>query len=180
MNFVEQYIILILNTEGEWKMKEFLGTYWYFFVAGILLVAVIVYWVIEISKSKKPNKSLEEKLISGEEYINIDLDPAKEENNNKKTESNKELVQNENKQEKDETTERKTSKSSKTKYNVTFDKEKNDWVVKKAGSERATKRCRTKKEAMEVIENLASKKDISISVKKKDGKFQKLDNAKKK
>ena len=65
------------------------------------------------------------------------------------------------------------------KYMVTYDKDRKDWVVKKTGATRASKRCKTKKEAMEVAEKLAESQDLNISVKKKDGKFQKRENASK-
>ena len=63
------------------------------------------------------------------------------------------------------------------KYMVTYDKEQKDWVVKKTGASRASKRCKTKKEAMEVAERLAESQDLNLTVKKKDGKFQKRENA---
>ena len=59
------------------------------------------------------------------------------------------------------------------KYMVTYDKENKDWVIKKTGATRASKRCRTKKEALEIVDQLASNQDLNVSVKKKDGKFQK-------
>jgi len=65
------------------------------------------------------------------------------------------------------------------KYMVTYDKEKKDWVIKKTGSTRASKRCKTKKEALEIAEHLAASQDMNLSIKKKDGKFQKASNAKK-
>ncbi len=64
-------------------------------------------------------------------------------------------------------------KEMKQKYMVTFDKEEREWIVKKTGAERASRRCKTKAEAMEVVKTLSENQDLSISVKKKDGKFQK-------
>ena len=63
------------------------------------------------------------------------------------------------------------------KYMVTYDKERKDWVVKKTGAQKASKRCKTKKEAMEVVTRLADNQELNISVKKKNGKFQKTENA---
>ena len=63
------------------------------------------------------------------------------------------------------------------KYMVIYDKEKKDWVVKKTGAQKASKRCKTKKEAMEVVTRLADNQELNISVKKKNGKFQKTENA---
>ena len=34
-------------------MLEFLSNYWYFLVAGVIFIAVVVFWVVEIVKSKK-------------------------------------------------------------------------------------------------------------------------------
>lgn len=59
------------------------------------------------------------------------------------------------------------------KYMVIYDKEKKDWIIKKTGALKASKRCKTKKEAMEFVEKYAENQDLNISVKKKDGKFQK-------
>ena len=67
-------------------------------------------------------------------------------------------------------------KEMKQKYMVTFDKEEREWVIKKTGAERASRRCKTKAEAMEIVKTLSENQDLSISVKKKDGKFQKKTN----
>ena len=73
----------------------------------------------------------------------------------------------------------KQKKEQTQKYMVTYDKEGKVWVVKKTGATRASKKCKTKKEALEIAEKLANNQDLKLSVKKKDGKFQKLENAKK-
>lgn len=65
------------------------------------------------------------------------------------------------------------AKTKNQKYMVIYDKEKKDWIVKKTGAGRASKRCRTKKEALEVAERLAESQDLNLTIKKKDGKFQK-------
>ncbi|MDY2696482.1 MAG: DUF2188 domain-containing protein [Eubacteriales bacterium] len=59
------------------------------------------------------------------------------------------------------------------KYMVVYDKEKKDWVIKKTGAAKASKRCKTKKEALEFVEKYAENQDLNVSIKKKDGKFQK-------
>ncbi|MCI7003506.1 MAG: DUF2188 domain-containing protein [Clostridia bacterium] len=59
------------------------------------------------------------------------------------------------------------------KYMVIYDKEKKDWVIKKTGAAKASKRCKTKKEALEFVEKYAENQDLNVSIKKKDGKFQK-------
>ena len=58
-------------------------------------------------------------------------------------------------------------------YDVVYDKERLDWVVKKRGGQRATQRFRTKEEALKRAKELAENQDASLSVRKKDGKFQK-------
>lgn len=73
----------------------------------------------------------------------------------------------------------KEEKAKLQKYMVTYDKEQKVWVVKKTGAKRASKLCKTKKEAMEVVTKLADSQDLNISVKKKDGKFQKRENTSK-
>jgi len=64
-------------------------------------------------------------------------------------------------------------KEEKILYSVTYDKESSDWVVKKSGATRASKRCKTKAEALEVVGKLSKSNDANVSVHKKDGKFQK-------
>ena len=58
-------------------------------------------------------------------------------------------------------------------YRVVYDKEQRNWIVKIDGGQRASKRCATKAEALEVAKSLAKKKDADLSVHKKNGKFQK-------
>lgn len=67
-------------------------------------------------------------------------------------------------------------KEKKQRYFVTYDKDNKDWVVRKTDSERASKRCKTKAEALEVATRLSENQELSLTVKKKDGKFQKKDN----
>ena len=215
------------------SLTEFLKNSWYFIVAGMLLVALIVFWIVEVKKSNKNKKfkfeNLEEdfaekeqtepeqaKEEKEEQVQEVKEEPKKENTEEKKEEKPKakkqtkeqpkEEVKEETKEEpkketkksapkkaekveevkvaievKEEKTEEETAnKPKKAKYNLFYDKEKKDWVIKKSGSERATKRCRTKKEALEVIERLDRNNDINISVKKKDGKFQKVNTVLKK
>ena len=55
-------------------------------------------------------------------------------------------------------------------YRVIYDSE---WMVKKDGAQRVIRRVRTKAEALELANQFATRQDLSISVQKKDGKFQK-------
>ena len=58
-------------------------------------------------------------------------------------------------------------------YRVIYDSENREWMVKKDGAQRVIRRVRTKAEALELANQFATRQDLSISVQKKDGKFQK-------
>ena len=60
-----------------------------------------------------------------------------------------------------------------SKYKVLYDKVKKDWVVKKEGSTRATKRCKTKEEAIDFAKKCTIDSELGLTFHKKDGKFQK-------
>lgn len=100
----------------------------------------------ETKVEKKPTKAKKEK---------VEEKPV-EENTEVKTEATQEEV-----------------KVKNQKYMVIYDKEKKDWVIKKTGAAKASKRCKTKKEALEFVEKYAENQDLNVSIKKKDGKFQK-------
>ena len=59
-------------------------------------------------------------------------------------------------------------------YEVVYDKEQENWVVRKRGGLRATRRFRTKEEAVQYSKEVATNQNASLSIHKKDGKFQKL------
>ncbi|MCL2798085.1 MAG: DUF2188 domain-containing protein [Firmicutes bacterium] len=59
-------------------------------------------------------------------------------------------------------------------YEVVYDQEKEDWVVRKRGNQRATRRCSTKQEAVKVSRELATNQNAGLAIHKKDGKFQKI------
>ena len=67
----------------------------------------------------------------------------------------------------------KLEKEQKVSYGVTYDKENREWVVRKSGSSRASKRCATKEEALAVAEKLSKQNNATLRVHKKNGKFQK-------
>ena len=64
-------------------------------------------------------------------------------------------------------------KKDSDRYRVVYDKEQKNWIVRVDGGQRASRRCATKAEALEVAKMLARKKDADLSVHKKNGKFQK-------
>lgn len=65
------------------------------------------------------------------------------------------------------------------KYMITYDKEEKLWVVKKTNAKKASKKFKTKAEAYLYAERLSEERGMALTVKKKDGKFQKAANAKK-
>jgi len=58
-------------------------------------------------------------------------------------------------------------------YRLVYDKENKDWVIQRANAERATKRCKTKEEAMKALKELSKNQDVGTVIHKKDGKKQK-------
>ena len=65
-----------------------------------------------------------------------------------------------------------TPQPTAVKYVVAYDKAKESWTIKKAGSDRVLRRVGTKEEAMSVARELSRKTGASLEVHKKDGKFQ--------
>ena len=70
-------------------------------------------------------------------------------------------------------------KAKAQKYMVIYDKESKLWVVKKTGAQRASKKFQTKAQAFKFAERISGEKGMSLTVKKKNGQFQKAANAKK-
>ena len=64
-------------------------------------------------------------------------------------------------------------KSALKKQYITWREEDRKWVVKKQGSDKATKLFNTKKEAEEFAKQLAENQGTRVVRQKKDGKFQK-------
>jgi len=58
-------------------------------------------------------------------------------------------------------------------YRLKYDKEAKDWVIIRDNAQHASKRCKTKKEAMEALKTLSKNQDAGTIVHKKDGKWQK-------
>lgn len=58
-------------------------------------------------------------------------------------------------------------------YIVKYDSKTREWIVLKAGNTRATRRVKTKQEALAIAKELSKNSDASLVVHKKDGKFQK-------
>lgn len=64
------------------------------------------------------------------------------------------------------------------KYIVMFDKESQDWKIKRDGAKRIIDSKSTKKAAIERVRELAEHNEVGFVAKKKDGKFQKKRNIK--
>lgn len=171
---------------------EFLEKYWPLLVCVVLIIVAVV--ILIVFRDKPENNQNGEGLQDSTNNDQIvEEKPAQAEAEKEKDEAAPVVNAQENEAEKpveaetvehdgeEKTVETKEStqdeKKTNQKYMVTYDKEHEEWVVKKTGASRASKRCKTKKEAMEVAEKLAQSQDLNITVKKKDGKFQKRENA---
>ena len=158
------------------SFDEFMSGNGIWIVIGILIAALIlttiflILNVIKIKKAEKENLNIDKNDVKKTQNDENVL--QKQENNNKveKQEQMKENdISTENNLEKDN----KEQKNSKKVYGVTYDKSKREWVVKKTGSSRASKRFTTKAEALEYAEKLSELNGVGLRVHKKDGKFQK-------
>lgn len=179
-------------------MIEFITQYWHFFVAGLILIALITYWVVDVIRNKKAKEKelneLEAKLATEEETTQekeIKEEPVvlKEKTPAKQKKVVAEKVEEPAKEEQvvepveeeqpvEETKEVEPSEKEEEEkklgsYMISYDKEKKEWVIKRRGSQRATKRTKTKKEALDLVEKLSQNQEVGFTVKKKDGKFQK-------
>jgi hypothetical protein len=113
------------------------------------------------AEQEQTTEQAENQSVQQEQEIEADVDVAEvEEIEAEKVEADAESVAEDN-------------KKSKGNYIITYDKQTKEWVVKRQGGARASKRTKTKKEAMEVVKKLSTNQDVEYLVKKKDGKFQK-------
>ena len=76
-------------------------------------------------------------------------------------------------EEKPEDAKPKRVKVAAPRYIVKYDSKTHEWIVLKAGNTRATRRVKTKQEALAIAKELSKNSDASLVVHKKDGKFQK-------
>ncbi len=161
--------------------EEFMAGNGIWIVIGVLaaaLIVTVVFLILNILKAKKiekaeaANKPMEEIIIEKEEkpaeqvIIPTVEEKLAEIKPIKKATTRKLKKVTEIKDEK-------KAESPKTVYGITYDKEAREWVVKKSGASRASKRCATKAEAMKVAEKLSETSNSTLRVHKKDGKFQK-------
>ena len=167
-----------------------------YYIIGVALAIFIMALIIAINskpskkkedckcevKEEKVETSTEEKVEKEEQTEEVKDNQPKEQSEveeNKQVEEQPKEEQPQEKTTKEEPKKEETEISKKerlNRYRVTYDKEQENWVVKMDGAERASRRCATKEEALKVAKELAEKKDASLSVHKKDGKFQKKAN----
>ena len=180
-------------------MLEFLKNlpdYVYYIVGAV--VAIIIMLIIILSAKKACNKSktcengncdchnhsssekaepVVESVAENSEAQANEKTQSEEENEEKQLAESE--VEQEPQEEKVKEEQPEISKKEKlNRYRVTYDKARQNWVVKMDGATRASKRCATKEEALKIAKELAKKKDSKLSVHKKDGKFQKKANVK--
>ncbi|MBE5730450.1 MAG: DUF2188 domain-containing protein [Clostridiales bacterium] len=64
-------------------------------------------------------------------------------------------------------------KSRPVSYRVVYDSETRTWEVRKDNAKRVIRRVHTKKEALQIAQELSQNQELNLVVHKKDGKFQK-------
>lgn len=65
-------------------------------------------------------------------------------------------------------------------YRILYDRETKTWEVRKDNAKRVIRRVRTKREALEIAQELCQRQDLNLVVHKKDGKFQRKPNSQRK
>lgn len=152
-------------------MVEFMQDYWYFIVAGLIFIAVLIYWIIEAVLAKKERVKRFKLLEAQAEQE--DANVAQEETKTSQEEMAKEEVLTKKEEPSKSESKEKPEDKKKGAYSVSYDKDSKEWIVKRRGSERASKRTKTKKEALEVAQRLSDNNEVGFVVKKRNGKFQK-------
>ena len=166
--------------------------YVYYIIAAALAIIIMLIIVLSAKKSNKAEEKCTHEHCDCHNHSSNESEAENEKEHAEEPETATETEQvldeqivevNETETQKEETQpeqpENKTEISKKEKlnrYRVTYDKDRQNWVVKMDGATRASKRCSTKEEALKVAKELAKKKDSKLSVHKKDGKFQKKAN----
>ena len=69
--------------------------------------------------------------------------------------------------------EQKETPKRKISYRILYDRETKTWEVRKDQAKRVIRRVKTKKEALEIAQELCERQELNLVVHKKDGKFQK-------
>ncbi len=178
------------------SFDEFMSGNGIWIVIGVLAGALIITTVFLILNILKEKKKKQEATVSQEQKeeqkteekaeekpevaVEIEKEPVEQTEtkpSNKKVSKANAEKKTEKKVAKPKTekveSEAKPEKEQKVSYGVTYDKENREWVVRKSGSSRASKRCATKEEALAVAEKLSKQNNATLRVHKKNGKFQK-------
>ena len=138
-------------------------------VCAVALVVLIALLIIIKSRSKYNKKLKHEVLKNNNQTDNQIKEEQKQEQSIKKETNQKTLKVVEEQQNQNE-------KPKIEKYMITYNKEEKLWVVKKTGAKRASKKFKTKAEAVVYAQRISEEKGMALTVKKKDGKFQKASN----
>lgn len=175
---------------------EFMSILPYIIVA-VMLIAFVVIVIVAIKKNKKPNtyvpdevdrtvdeaaqqKAQEEQPSEGSPIVQ-----AEPEENNDETEAENEDEDEEitfeaddvdDDEPKDDKEDKKDAPKSRISYRIMYDKETKTWEIRKDMAKRVIRRVKTKKEALEIAQELSKNQDLNLIVHKKDGKFQKKDS----
>jgi uncharacterized membrane protein len=180
------------------RFVEYASTYWYIAASLALIlflgVVVLIFFISKATKKIKEdaevNKGRKEEIErkrqadeaerkSREEVVKNSArqEEAKEEDLTEAVVEGEEEVEDEPKEEAVEE-ENPAKRTVKAVYRVIYDKENKEWMVKKDGAQRVIRRVKTKAEALELANQFATNQELSLSVQKKDGKFQKKRNYK--
>ena len=180
-------------------MLEFLQNYWYILVAAVVVIVAVVALIIitRTPKDKSTNQAenveqdtketetkAEEKVVEAETQEKSTKETKKVENAEKddstaeETEEAEEQEAEEEAEPTTETTKQETTKKASTIYHVIYDKDLKEWAIRKNSSKRASKKAKTKEEAIAIATQLCENNDAKLVVHKRDGKFQKKANVK--
>lgn len=180
---------MLLSKLLAMSFSEFANSYLTYIIIGIVAIVFIVIVIIAAKKKRTPTKYVPDEIDRtvdetarkksvNNETVSSDEPSAKEDNSAAEQENEDEQeeitfeaedVDQPVKEQKDEAQKRKTIS-----YRILYDKETKTWEVRKDNAKRVIRRVKTKKEALEIAQELCQKQDLNLVVHKKDGKFQKI------
>ncbi len=164
-----------------------------YIIVAVMLIAFVVIVVVAIKMRKKPNTyvpdevddKVDEAAHNKEAEISEEAQPVpaadeidEEEDEDKDEEITFEADDVDEDDTKDDKAEKKDDGAAKRKisYRIMYDKETKTWEIRKDNAKRVIRRVKTKKEALEIAQELSKNQDLNLIVHKKDGKFQKKDS----
>lgn len=130
-------------------LSEFVSGYGIWIIVGVLVAAFIVsvvFLILNIRKAKKINNVALSSEFESLKEDNPKLEIAEKIKDSSKLASPKEKLGKEGK--------------SESLYSVSYDELKKDWIVKKKGASRASKRCKTEAEAIEFANKFSQSKIV--------------------